>query len=98
MDQTDFPVDGRLKTSIRENLIFYAAIVVVAMLGIILLLAYGNMTAAGLSAFGIAASNIFGICTGIFLLGYGLVEVPRSIWRGDTSTHSSPPRGCNPAA
>ena len=36
---------------------------------------------AGLSAFGIAASNIFGICTGIFLLGYGLVEVPRSIWR-----------------
>ena len=80
-DAADFSVGARLKTSIRENLIFYAVIVVVAMFGIILLLAYGSMTAAGLSAFGIAASNMFGICTGVFLLGYGLVEVPRSIWR-----------------
>jgi hypothetical protein len=46
-DAADFSVGGRLKTSIRENLIFYAVIVVVAMLGIILLLAYGNMTASG---------------------------------------------------
>ena len=40
------------------------------------------MTFAGVAAFSIAVSNMFGICTGVFLLGYGLVEVPRGVWRG----------------
>jgi hypothetical protein len=29
----------------------------------------------------IACSNTFGLVTGAFLLGYGLVEIPRSMWR-----------------
>ena len=81
-DAGDFSPLGRLRTSVRENLIFYAVIVLVALVGVALLLANSMMTAAGLSAFSVTASNMFGICTGIFLLGYGLVEVPRSVWRG----------------
>jgi hypothetical protein len=29
----------------------------------------------------IACSNTFGLVTGAFLLGFGLVEIPRSMWR-----------------
>jgi sulfite exporter TauE/SafE len=32
-------------------------------------------------AFCMACSNTFGLVTGAFLLGYGLVEIPRSHWR-----------------
>ena len=81
-DAGDFSVGGRLRTSIRENLIFYAVIVLVAVLGVVLLVANAAMTFAGVAAFSIAVSNMFGICTGVFLLGYGLVEVPRGVWRG----------------
>lgn len=81
-DAADFTVGGRLRTSIRENLIFYAVIVLVAVLGVVLLVANAMMTFAGVAAFSIAVSNMFGICTGVFLLGYGLVEVPRGVWRG----------------
>ena len=35
-DAGDFSVGGRLRTSIRENLIFYAVIVLVAVLGVVL--------------------------------------------------------------
>ena len=38
-DAGDFSVGGRLRTSIRENLIFYAVIVLVAVLGVVLLVA-----------------------------------------------------------
>lgn len=32
-------------------------------------------------ALGMACSNTFGLVTGAFLLGFGLVEIPRSQWR-----------------
>lgn len=35
----------------------------------------------GLLALAIACSNTFGLVTGAFLLGYGLVEIPRGMWR-----------------
>ena len=80
-DAADFSVIGRLKTSLRENLIFYGVILSVIVFGVVILVAYGTLTTAGLSGFGIVVSNMFGIVTGVFLLGYGLVEIPRSMWR-----------------
>ncbi|KAL2343088.1 hypothetical protein Fmac_004373 [Flemingia macrophylla] len=35
----------------------------------------------GLLGFAMACSNTFGLVTGAFLLGFGLSEIPRSIWR-----------------
>ena len=49
-DAGDFSVGGRLRTSIRENLIFYAVIVLVAVLGVVLLVANAAMTFAGVAA------------------------------------------------
>lgn len=31
--------------------------------------------------FAMACSNTFGLVTGAFLLGFGLIEIPRGIWR-----------------
>jgi hypothetical protein len=80
-DAGDFTVAARLATSVRENVIFYAVLVAVALLGVIVLTANGAMTLTGVAAFSIASATSFGIVAGVFLLGYGLVEVPRSIWR-----------------
>ena len=32
-------------------------------------------------AFAMACSNTFGLVTGAFLLGFGLSEIPKSLWR-----------------
>ena len=80
-DAGDFTVTARLMTSLRENLIFYAVLLGVGLLGIVVLTANGAMTVTGVTSFSIASATSFGIVAGIFLLGYGVVEVPRSIWR-----------------
>lgn len=36
-----------------------------------------------LTALGMALSNTFGLCVGILLMGYGLVEIPRGLWKSD---------------
>ena len=35
----------------------------------------------GVLGFAMACSNTFGLVTGAFLLGFGLSEIPKSIWR-----------------
>lgn len=35
----------------------------------------------GIQGYAIAASNTFGLVTGGLLLAYGLVELPRGLWR-----------------
>lgn len=36
-----------------------------------------------LAALGMALSNTFGLSVGILLMGYGLVEIPRGMWKSD---------------
>lgn len=36
-----------------------------------------------LAALGMALSNTFGLSVGILLMGYGLVEIPRGLWKSD---------------
>jgi hypothetical protein len=36
-----------------------------------------------LAALGMALSNTFGLGVGILLMGYGLVEIPRGLWKSD---------------
>lgn len=36
-----------------------------------------------LAALGMALSNTFGLSVGILLMGYGLVEIPRGMWKSN---------------
>lgn len=49
-----------------------------------LLLITGELAPANVLGFCVAASNAFGLIAGIFLMGYGLVAVPRSV---DAASH-----------
>jgi sulfite exporter TauE/SafE len=41
----------------------------------------------GILGFSMACSNTFGLVTGAFLLGFGLSEIPRNVWRSADWTH-----------
>ena len=80
----DFTVWTRAKTSLRENLIFYAVAAVAAAAFLIYIAIKRGFSAGDLVGFGIAASNTWGLFLLIILLGYGLVELPRSLWHASS--------------
>lgn len=71
----------RLKTSIRANLVFYICVGSIGLLGLILLIIMRGKWSGGILGFAMACSNTFGLVTGAFLLGFGLSEIPKSIWK-----------------
>ena len=76
----EFTFRGRFITSLRSNLKFY---VVLALLGVgmvVYMLVTKKVTMDNLVPFVLTLSNTFGLCIIIFMLGYGLVEVPRLVW------------------
>ncbi|EIE18799.1 hypothetical protein COCSUDRAFT_45246 [Coccomyxa subellipsoidea C-169] len=79
VDSGAFTVCGRLGTALKNNLIFYAVLMAVGAFGLVLLLITGELAPANVLGFCIAASNAFGLIAGIFLMGYGLVAVPRDL-------------------
>ncbi|PSS21491.1 LMBR1 domain-containing protein 2 A like [Actinidia chinensis var. chinensis] len=79
-DAGDFTVTERLKTSIHVNLVFYLIVGSVGLFGLVLLIVMSKKWSDVLGL-AMAGSNTFGLVTGAFLLGFGLSEVPKSIWR-----------------
>ncbi|KAM0016290.1 putative LMBR1-like membrane protein [Helianthus debilis subsp. tardiflorus] len=79
-DAGDFTVTERLKTSLHVNLLFYAIVGSVALIGLILLISMRNNWGGGIMGFAMACSNTFGLVTGAFLLGFGLSEIPKGVW------------------
>ncbi|XP_057970572.1 uncharacterized protein LOC131159571 [Malania oleifera] len=82
-DAGDFTVTERLKTSVHVNLVFYLIVGSIGLFGLVLLIImhknwFGNGGVMGLA---MACSNTFGLVTGAFLLGFGLSEIPKSIWK-----------------
>lgn len=90
-DAGDFTLKERLKTSIRENLVFYLIVGAVGLFGLILLLLMHRNRplggGGGIVGFAMACSNTFGLVTGAFLLGFGLSEIPKNTWRNADWTH-----------
>nr|XP_027074803.1 LMBR1 domain-containing protein 2 homolog A-like [Coffea arabica] len=80
-DAGDFTVTERLKTSIHVNLVFYLIVGSIGLLGLILLVTMSKNWDRDLLGFAMACSNTFGLVTGAFLLGFGLSEIPKGIWR-----------------
>eukprot|EP00268_Persea_americana_P031761 TRINITY_DN3102_c0_g1_i9.p1 TRINITY_DN3102_c0_g1~~TRINITY_DN3102_c0_g1_i9.p1 ORF type:complete len:794 (+),score=142.43 TRINITY_DN3102_c0_g1_i9:325-2706(+) len=80
-DAGDFTVTERLRTSIRGNLVFYIIIGAIGLFGLILLIIMRRDWSGNVVGLAMACSNTFGLVTGAFLLGFGLSEIPKSIWR-----------------
>uniref|UniRef100_A0ACD5ZL52 Uncharacterized protein n=1 Tax=Avena sativa TaxID=4498 RepID=A0ACD5ZL52_AVESA len=80
-DAGDFTVKERLKTSIRANLLYYEIVGAIGSFGIILIIIMRHDWGGAILGFAMACSNTFGLVTGAFLLGFGLSEIPRNIWK-----------------
>ncbi|XAR53036.1 hypothetical protein NMG60_11021423 [Bertholletia excelsa] len=80
-DAGDFTVTERLKTSIRVNLVFYLCEACIGLFGLVLLIIFRKNWGGGILGFAMACSNTFGLVTGAFLLGFGLSEIPKGIWK-----------------
>ncbi|PKA59462.1 hypothetical protein AXF42_Ash016486 [Apostasia shenzhenica] len=80
-DAGDFTMKERLKTSIRVNLVFYLILGFIGLLGLILLIIMHKTWSGGIMVLAMACSNTFGLVTGAFLLGFGLSEIPKGIWK-----------------
>jgi hypothetical protein len=65
----------------QENGIFYLSLIVI-FVALFLYLVFGShLTPSHIKDVAIAASNTWGMLLLVFLLGYGLVDVPRFLWR-----------------
>ncbi|XP_012840823.1 PREDICTED: LOW QUALITY PROTEIN: LMBR1 domain-containing protein 2 homolog A-like [Erythranthe guttata] len=82
-DAGDFTMIERLKTSIHVNLVFYLIVGSIGLLGLILLITMDKdrFGSRGILGWAMACSNTFGLVTGAFLLGFGLSEIPKNIWK-----------------
>ncbi|KAF8012253.1 hypothetical protein BT93_I0398 [Corymbia citriodora subsp. variegata] len=80
-DAGDFTVKERFKTSLHVNLVFYLIVGSVGLIGLILLIMMHKIRIGDVLGLAMACSNTFGLVTGVFLLGFGLSEIPKSIWR-----------------
>ncbi|GMI99424.1 hypothetical protein like AT5G65290 [Hibiscus trionum] len=80
-DAGDFTVTERLKTSVHVNLVFYSVVGSIGLVGLILLITMNKNWSGGILGLAMALSNTFGLVTGAFLLGFGLSEIPKTLWR-----------------
>ncbi|XVE86825.1 hypothetical protein DITRI_Ditri18aG0065900 [Diplodiscus trichospermus] len=80
-DAGDFSLTERLKTSVHVNLVFYSVVGSIGLVGLILLITMNKNWSGGILGLAMALSNTFGLVTGAFLLGFGLSEIPKSLWR-----------------
>ncbi|CAA7034709.1 unnamed protein product [Microthlaspi erraticum] len=80
-DAGDFTVSERLKTSVHVNLVFYLVLGFIGLLGLILLIMMHRNWTGSILGYAMACSNTFGLVTGAFLLGFGLSEIPKTLWK-----------------
>uniref|UniRef100_A0AAX7TGN0 LMBR1 domain containing 2 n=1 Tax=Astatotilapia calliptera TaxID=8154 RepID=A0AAX7TGN0_ASTCA len=72
-----FSVVGKIKTALIENALYYGSYLLIF---IALLIYVAVQLKADLQTIGITAANTWGLFLLVLLLGYGLVEIPRSYW------------------
>ncbi|KAK4584121.1 hypothetical protein RGQ29_022027 [Quercus rubra] len=80
-DAGDFTVKERLKASLHANFIFYIVVGSIGLFGLIPLVLMRKKGGSGVLGLAMGCSNTFGLVTGAFLLGFGLSEIPKSIWK-----------------
>ncbi|XP_013409008.1 LMBR1 domain-containing protein 2 [Lingula anatina] len=85
----DFTAAGKIKSALIENAIYYGSYLLIFGICLIYVAARPDIHFSGdkLKVIGITASNTWGLFLLVFLLGYGLVEVPRTVWYNSTRGH-----------
>ncbi|KAK6638496.1 hypothetical protein RUM43_006763 [Polyplax serrata] len=78
----DFTVRGKLKSALVDNAIYYGSYLFIAAILLIYLALKPHMELdwQKLKAIASSASNTWGLFLLVLLLGYALVEVPRTLW------------------
>jgi len=90
----EFTVGGKLKSALWDNMIYYASYLLIAIILIIYIAMKPELHLDWdrTKAIAASASNTWGLFVLVLMLGYGLVEVPRSCWsrsqKGYQLTHS----------
>ena len=79
-DAGDFTVRARLRTSVRENGLFYVVLAILGLVVMIVLVITKGISVGGIVSGAVAFSLSFSIATGVFLMGYGFSEIPRVCW------------------
>ena len=74
----EFTALGKLKAAFIENAIYYGSFAIVFVVFIIYVSIKTELSLEGLKIICITASNTWGLFLLVLLLGYGLVEIPRS--------------------
>ncbi|KAK9843415.1 hypothetical protein WJX81_001086 [Elliptochloris bilobata] len=80
-DAGEFTFAGRLRASIRHNLTYYLSLGAAALLGVLALLVSGQLSWDDLIPLAMLLSNTYGLVAVVLLMGYGLVAIPRALWR-----------------
>lgn len=72
---------GRLWYAVNKLWKFYVIVGVLAIIGVLTAAAFGELELTTLPQLIVTLSNTYGLVAIMALLGYGLVEVPRVLWR-----------------
>eukprot|EP00210_Caulerpa_lentillifera_P001516 g1454.t1 len=81
VDSGRFSIPGKFLNSLKDNLMFYGLLLVLSLFGLMFVIIAGNLSVDALSGTCIALTNMFGLVVVVFLMGYGLVSVPRMTWK-----------------
>ncbi|RDA90393.1 hypothetical protein CP533_5653 [Ophiocordyceps camponoti-saundersi (nom. inval.)] len=74
--------DDKLRYSLRQNAQFYAVFALAGLAGFVYTAVVYSLDFASLKAFVMAASYCWGLVFAIYLMGHGLVSIPRRLIRG----------------
>uniref|UniRef100_A0A8C1H413 LMBR1 domain containing 2b n=2 Tax=Cyprinus carpio TaxID=7962 RepID=A0A8C1H413_CYPCA len=83
-----FSITGKIKTALIENAIYYGTyLLIFGSLLIYVAVHFQWHLSWSLQTIGITAANTWGLFLLVLLLGYGLVEIPRSYWEVSRQGH-----------
>lgn len=84
-----FSITGKIKTALIENAIYYGTYLLIfgSLLIYVAVHPQWQLSWSELQTIGITAANTWGLFLLVLLLGYGLVEIPRSYWNASRHGH-----------
>ncbi|XP_036454299.1 G-protein coupled receptor-associated protein LMBRD2a isoform X1 [Colossoma macropomum] len=84
-----FSISGKIKTALIENAIYYGTYLFIfcSLLIYVAVSPQWHLSWYDLRTIGITAANTWGLFLLVLLLGYGLVEIPRSCWLASCHGH-----------